>query len=308
MDWDDLRFVLAVAREGSALRAARSLKVNQTTVMRRIAHIEADVGADLFDSKQSGQVLTPLGQCVAAAAERIESEVAVLQSTIAAQQRMLCGSVRFTSPDVIANQLVAPCLRTFRKQYPGVTVELIVDDRRLDLARNEADVAMRAGSRPQGAGIVAQRLPNAAWGVYCSHAYVEDHGVPKHPDELCEHAIVGLDGIMASLPISQWLTRMAPNSSVSARSNSLTNLISALKAGLGVGPLPCFVGDAESELVRCFPPVRELDSEIWLITREDLKHTLHVRAFVDFLAAHVHGMRARMAGADVRPQPARRAP
>ena len=294
MDWDDLRYVLAVARAGSALRAAHALKVNQTTVARRIAHMEAAVGAALFESKQNGQMLTPLGKNIAAAAERMESEVVALQSAIAAQQRMLSGSVRFTSSEGYASRVIAPCLIEFRKQYPHITVELFIDDRRLDIARGEADVAVRAGSKPEGAGIVAQRLPDAHWTVYCSRAYAEEHGVPARPDDLNKHAIVGLEGAMANLPAFLWLKQVAPDANISARSNSLTSLASALKAGLGVGPLSCFIGDTEPDLLRCFPPIRELDAEVWLIIREEIRHAPHVRAFVDFLAAH---LRARLAEA-----------
>jgi DNA-binding transcriptional LysR family regulator len=168
LDWDDLRFVLAVARAGSTLRAARALDVNQTTVARRIAHIEGEVGAQLFESRQSGQSLTPLGEIVARGAERVEAEVAALTSAIDSQRRLLSGVVRFTSSEVYANAIVAPFLKSFRQQYPGVTVDLISQDRRLDVARGEADVALRAGSRPDGAGIVAQRLPDAGWSAYCS--------------------------------------------------------------------------------------------------------------------------------------------
>jgi DNA-binding transcriptional LysR family regulator len=293
MDWDDLRFVLAVARTGSALRAARALHVNQTTVMRRIAHIEADIGADLFEAKQNGQVLTPLGQSVAAAAENVEREVTALQNVIAAQHRLLSGSVRFTSSESYANRIVAPCLKTFRKQYPNITVELFTDDRRLDLSRGEADVALRAGSRPEGGGIVAQRLPDAAWAVYCSWAYAEEHGVPAGPDDLNAHAIVCLEGPLSNLPAFLWLKRIAPDASIGARSNSLSNLASALKAGLGVGPLSCFIGDTEPDLMRCFPPVPELDAEVWLIIREEIRHAPHIRAFVDFLAPHLRAQLAR---------------
>jgi DNA-binding transcriptional LysR family regulator len=99
---------------------------------------------------------------------------------------------------------------------------------------------------------------------------------------------------LANLPAFLWLTRIAPKASISARSNSLTNLVSALKAGLGVGPLPLFIGDTEPDLMRCFPPVDELAAELWLIIREDVRQAPHIRAFVDFLAAH---LRARLADA-----------
>jgi DNA-binding transcriptional LysR family regulator len=296
IDWDDLRFVLAVARAGSALRAAKALDVNQTTVTRRIAHIEAAIGAELFEARQNGQVPTALGQIVAAGAQRIEAEVLAVHSAIDAHQRMLSGSVRFTSSEAYANAIVAPFLRSFRQQYPGVTVELVTDDRRLDVSRGEADVALRASSRPEGGGVVAQRLPDAGWSVYCSRSYAEEHGIPSNADAFAGHHIVLVEGSMARLPAYAWLVRMAGNATVSTRSNSLTSLLSAVKAGLGIGMLPCFVGDAEADLRRCLPPIPELDAEVWLIVRDEVRQAAHVRAFVDSLAAHMVALRARHTG------------
>jgi DNA-binding transcriptional LysR family regulator len=295
-NWDDLRFVLAVARMGSALRAARALGVNQTTVVRRIAHLEDTLGGVLFERKQSGLQLTPLGQRIAAAAARVESEVLAVESTIHAEQRVLSGTVRFTCAESFANAVMMPCLREFRSEYPEIIVDLIADDRRFDLARGEADVALRAGSRPEGSGIIARRLPDTTWSVYCSSAYAMQHGRPGTTEALDGHLVVGMEGWMANLPFPLWLARMTPNSIVAARSNSLTNLVSALKAGLGVAMLPCFLGDTESDLQRCLSPVAELNSETWLVLREDLKHTPHVHAFTDFISAHFQRLRAQFAG------------
>ena len=296
IDWDDLRFVLAVAREGSALQAARALGVNQTTVMRRIAHVETAVGAELFERLQSGYRLTPLGQRVATAAGRIDSEVMTLERAIEAERRLLSGSVRVTTSEAFATLAIAPLLKGFREQHPGILVELIADDRRLDLAGGEADVAVRGSSAPEGAGVVARRLPHVAWSVYCNRAYAEAHGVPTTLQALDGHAVLGLEGAMANLPGPLWLARAAPSSKISVRSNSLTNLVAALKAGLGLATLPCLLGDADADLVRCLPPVPDLDAEFWLIVREDVKSVPHVRAFADFLWEHVQGLRAQLAG------------
>lgn len=296
IDWDDLRFVLAVARTGSALQAARALKVNQTTVSRHIAQLEASIGAELFETRQSGQVLTPLGQIVAASAEQIEGEVLALERAIVAQKRMLAGVVRLTSSEVLANGIIAPFLRNFRKQNPGIVIELIADDRRFDVGRGEADVAMRAGAGPEGGGIVARRLPNAAWAAYCSRHYAAGHGCAPRPDELKSHTLVGFDGALAQAPAALWLMRHAGNATFSTRSNSLTNHISAVKAGLGVGVLPCFIGDADADLVRCSPLIEEADAEMWLIVRDDLKKAPHVRAVVDSLSAYIMSLRRALAG------------
>ncbi len=296
IDWSDLRFVLAVAREGSALRAAQALGVNQTTVMRRITQLEAVIGGTIFERRQSGYHPTPLGVRMTAVAERIEHEVKGLETAISAEQRQLSGRVRLTTSEALASQLVAPFLSDFRKQHSGILVELFADDRRFDLARGDADIALRTGSRPDGAGIVARRLPNVAWSVYCSRSYAEEHGAPNSVEALNGHPILDIDGALAGRPAPLFLMRAAPNSKVSARSNSLGNLVSALKAGLGIAMLPCLVGDADAELLRCLPPVEELDSEMWLIVREEVRSARHVRAFADFLAARIQTMRGQLAG------------
>ncbi len=296
MDWDDLRFVLAVTRKQSALGAASALGVNQTTVTRRIAQIEKTIGAPLFERLQSGYRPTALGTSVAAAAERIEAEVRTLENTLAAARRQLSGVVRLTTSETIANLIVAPCLHGFHRLHPGIRIELILDDRRLDIAAGEADIAFRAGSRPEGGGIVARRMPNAGWSVYCGRAYASEHGMPLSREDLASHAIVGMEGQMARLPGPLWIDRAAPGAEIRFRSNSLTNLVSNLRAGLGVATLPCVVGDCDPGLVRCFPPPPELDSEMWLIVREDLRSAPHVRAFADFLAAHVMSVRTQLTG------------
>ena len=284
MDWDDLRYVLAVARTGSALRAAEQLGVNQTTVIRRLQALECALGSCLFERRRSGHIPTDAGRLAVEAAERMEQEAQAFRSALAVRQRTLAGSIRFTTSETLANRLVTPCLGAFRKLHPGVSIELILADERLDVARGEADVALRAGSRPEGAGIVARRLPDNGWAIYCSHAYAAERGCPDGPDAIPGHEIVGMEGRLAQVQGWAWLSARAPDAIIRVRSNSLVNLVATLKAGFGLGALPTIIGDPEPELMRCFPPPPELKAEIWLIVREELKGQPHVRAFADFLA------------------------
>lgn len=287
VEWDDLRYVLAVARTGSALRAAKLLNVNQTTVLRRLDALEQRLGAPLFERQRSGLVLTMAGTTVASAADRMEQEALGMESALAAQKRTLCGSVRVTTSETLAARVVAPSLKEFRKEHPGVTVELIMSDERLDIARGDADVAVRANSRPEGGGIVARRLPDAPWTVYCSRSYASERGVPENRAAIPGHEIVGMEGRMAQLPGWLWLAASAPDAQIRCRSNSLTNLVFNLKAGLGLGALPTMVGDGEPELMRCFAPPPELHAEMWLIVREEVRTHPHVRAYADFLACYI---------------------
>ena len=287
MDWGDLRYVLAVARAGSALRAAQQLGVNQTTVLRRLEALEATFGVPLFERRRTGQKLTPVGERVLRSAEAIEQNMQDLMSAVDAHRRSLSGSIRLTTSESLAARLIAPCLRSFRELHPDVTVELLVTDERVDLARGQADVALRASSSPQGAGVVARRLPDSHWTVYCSRAYAAEHGVPKNRDEIPNFDVVGMEGRMAQLEGSRWLAEAAAGAPIRCRSNSLTNLVSNLKGGLGLGALPTIVGDAEPDLVRCFPPPPELSSEMWLIVREEVRGHPHVRAFADHVATYI---------------------
>lgn len=287
LDWDDLRFVLALARAGSALGAARQLGVNQTTITRRIAHLETVIGANLLERHRQGQRLTALGQQVAQTAEIMEAQVLHLSSELTARRRAVEGVVRFTCPETIANHLLAPWLGSFRDRYPDVLIEVINADVLLDLGKGEADVAMRIGAPPSGAGIVARRLPDCPWTAYSSRTYARLSGKPQSPAELAGHALVGLEGLQARLPSAVWFAQEVGADRIKIRCNSLSNVVHSLRAGLGVGMLPCVIGDTEAELERCFPPVAELNAQTWLIVREAVKSSAHVRAFVDFIAARL---------------------
>lgn len=286
-EWDDLRIILAIARNGSALRASGCLGINQTTVLRRLDALEAAVGTELFVRQKSGMKLTPAGRLAVDAAERMDAEAEGLANSLSARLRDVQGRVRLTTSDTISVYLVTPCLQAFHQQYPGIAIEVMTTDRRLDIAHGEADVALRGSSRPEGAGIVARKLPDALWAIYCSRDYAARRGLPHDRQSIPGHDIVGLEGQMAHINGWRWLQAAAPETVIRVRSNSLFNLICYLKEGWGLGVLPAFVGDAEPNLIRCFPPPPELEDELWLIVREDIKSQPHIRALTDFLADYI---------------------
>lgn len=296
-DWNDLRHFLAVARSGSTLAASRALGVNQTTTARRIAALEQEIGMKLFDKRQAGYALTEAGGELLPAAERVEAEADGFAQQVGAMGRRVSGVIRVTTNEGLANVIMAPALSAFRRLHPEVRIDLLVDERRLDLGRGAADVALRTGSRPTEAGLVGRRLSSIAWAAYCSREYVERNGCPKTTDALSCHAVVGAEGPIAALPGWTWLRDTAPGAEVVTRSNSVTNLISAVRASLGVTVLPCFLADSDPALVRCLGPIRGIDTDLWLLTRENLRDVSRVRAFVDFLAAYVSSVRPLLTGA-----------
>jgi len=289
IDWNDLRFFLAVARAGTTLGAARELGVNQTTCARRIAALEEALGGALFERHHGGYRLIERGEALVEAAEQVEAHVKGFIDTANGLDRHMAGVIRVTTSQPMANSLLAPVMRNFRAVYPQVRVEMMVDDRRLDLARGEADIALRAGVRPTDPCLVARPVAEARWAVYCGRLYAETHGVPTSMADLADHTVVGIEGNN-----SAWMDDQVPAGLIRYTSNSLGNLPTTLHAGLGVGGLPCMVGDPDPQLVRCFDV--DFYSVVWIIYHERLRGIPHVRAFLDLLFAHVSAQKAVMSG------------
>lgn len=303
-DWNDLRHFLAVARAGSTLAAAEALKVNQTTVARRIAALEQALGARLFDRAQSGYRLTELGHELLPAAERLETEAATVARLVEQRSRKLAGTIRVTTNETIANLFLTPSLADFAELYPDVTVEVVVDPRHLDLGRGEADVALRAAQDPGTGPIVVRKLRHLPWAVYCSRDYAARHGCPADVSDLPAHKVIGSDGPLSAMTAFQWLEGAAGSAQVIARSNSLPNMLTAIRAGLGLAVLPCAMAEPEPDLVRCIGPMDEIGAPLWMITRHDAKDEPRIRAFTSFIAARIVAMRHLFELREPPPEPA----
>jgi DNA-binding transcriptional LysR family regulator len=302
-DWGDLRVFVAVARDGSTLGAAHNLGMNQTTVARRVAALEKALGICLFEKLQSGYRLTAIGAELLPLAERVESDAVTLARFAAQRSRSLAGTIRVTTNEPLANLFLTPALGEFGELYPAIRIQMIVTDNFLDIARSEADVAVRAGRRPTEAGLVVRKIATAAWSFYCGTAYAARHGVPGSLDDLDGHSLLGGEGALAKAPAMRSAVERVGPERFHSYSNSLTNHLVAIRAGLGVGPLPCIIADIDPALVRCFPPPPEFDGEVMLVTRSDLKDVPHIRAFTEFVAGRIVAMRPRLAGTELTATP-----
>lgn len=291
MDWNDLRYFLAVARAGTTIGAAARLRVNQSTVSRRIAALEDALKLPLFVRSTEGYRLTEAGVELLPAAQRLETEAETVKRLADQRLRRLAGILKVTASEGLANTFLSPCLREFMDLYPEIRVEVVVADRSLDIARGEADIALRAGSQKGTGAIVVRKLRDMQWSIYAARDYAQRCGCPRSPGEMSGHAIVDGDGPVAGLPGVLWLRRHAGEDRIVAKSNSLTHLAAAVRAGLGLGALPCSFGEPDPLLVRCIEPPSELVSPLWLVTRADIKDEPRVRTFTDFIAARTVSMR-----------------
>lgn len=292
MDWNDVRYFLAVARSGSTLAAGKALRVSQTTVARRIAALEAATGVALFERRQAGYALTAIGESLMARAEAVEAAAGGFAEAAASERRELSGTVKLTMLEIYAVTVVAPILRDLREAHPGIRIELDTSETVRDLA-GEVDIALRTATGLTGAGLVARRIGAEQWTVYCSRDYAARHEKPVRAADLAKHPIIGGGGGVWRI-YRNWLERHDLLDAVVMHHDSVSGLLSAVRAGMGIATLPCMVADAEPDLVRCLPPPREVDYALWLVTHERVRYVPRVRVVLDFLGERL----TRLAKAD----------
>jgi DNA-binding transcriptional LysR family regulator len=283
MDWNDLRYFLAVAREGSTLAAGRALRVSQTTVARRIAALERALGFPIFDKRQAGYTLTPAGEELLERAKHVETSAAAFSEAAAAHNRDLRGKVRITSEDIYMNGLLAPLLRDLHERHPEIMIELDAGQEMRDLGEGEADIALRSSSKHQAAGLVGRQLGKDDWTLYCSRSYAERHGAPTTVRELKKHAIVGGGGGNLWRHYQAWLKQLGLEDRVAMHHANSTGLLSAVRSGLGIAVLPCVIADGDPDLIRCIPPREDHGRILWLLTHERVRHEPRIRTVIDFL-------------------------
>lgn len=290
MNWDDLRLVLAIAREGTLSGAARHLRVTHSTVFRRLGTIEEGLGVRLFERFRDGYSATPAGETVAALAARFADDFVALERRLSGQDLRPSGTVRITTTDTISAMLMrhVPALRA---AHPEILLEITVSNAMANLTRREADVAIRPTPQPPET-LVGRRVANIAHAVYCSPSYLSDHD--GDPADL---KWIGLDDTLATTVIGRWMRENIRDAQIGLRVDALPALKDAALAGVGLALLPCYLGDEESRLHRA-PPVSgpDVKSALWLLTHSDLKRTARIRAVMDFLVIALGSERALLEG------------
>ncbi|MBI2740894.1 MAG: LysR family transcriptional regulator [Rhodospirillales bacterium] len=291
-DWNDLRLVLAVHRDGSLRKAAAELGMDHSTIFRHLKALEKKLGARLFERLPGGAYhATAAGERMAATAQRIEQETLSLDRDIAGRDRRPAGKLRVTSSETLAQSRLPPHLAAFRQAHPNIVVELVIDNRVLDLSRREADIALRP-TRPTEGSLWGRKLANVAWTFYGARA-----PTAKSLDEIARLPLIGWGEETSGIKAADWLKRATPAASVVYRTSSLVNQCLAARAGIGVALLPCYLGDGEHGLERALAePVAELATELWMVTHRDLRNTARVRAFFDVVGGGMAGERSVFEG------------
>lgn len=289
-DWNDLRFLIAVADSGSTLAAARRLRVSQTTVARRIAALEDALALNLFERRQAGYVLTPVGAALLEDAKAVAAAAGRFGDVSAAAGRAVQGKVKLTTLEIYAVTFLIPILRDLRHAHPGIHVELDTSEERRDLAASAADVAVRSSKDPKEGGLVGRRIAPDPWTVYCSRDYAAEHGVPRNRKALARHPFIGGGGGGVWPEYRNWLRRYGLEDTVVIEHDNVPGLLAAVHSGVGLSVLPTFVADREPDLVQCVAPITDDAPSIWLLTHERMRHVPRVRAVMDFLGERLSAL------------------
>jgi DNA-binding transcriptional LysR family regulator len=293
LDWNDLRYFLAIARLGTLAAAARELGVDHTTVGRRLTALETALGARLFVRGPEGFTLTEAGAGILPNAETVAVQMDAIARRATAGDARLEGKVRLTVADSVTSYFV-PMLSRLRERHPELVVEILSANRVLDIRRGEADLGVRFGD-PGDPDLIARKLGQVGWSVYAAPSYLARKGRPQAPDDLSGHDVVAIDDLLPRAPAALWLARHAASVRVVMRGNTIDAVTEAAVAGIGLAPLPCFVGSREPGLVRLFPDLIGA-RDILLVAHPDLVGAARVRVTMDCIAELFTRDRAQWAG------------
>ena len=293
LNWDDLKFFLAVSRAGSVRAAAEELKVNHATVSRRINSFESSLGKRLFERTSRGYVRTRLGDEIYNEASYLEERLSSVERRILGKDEQLCGDIRVTMSDLIAQELLLEGCAKFCQQYPEVELDIVDSNKLLNLANREADVAFRIVKEPPDY-LIGRKLA-----VLHRACYMAKQNLPllKQEGWLEQQNWIGWTDKQRR-PIGKIAREYPRFSSKHKIANGKLQAL-ATRYGMGIGILPCFIGDIDPELVRIPPYTSEAKYDLWVLSHPDLRKNAKIQTFVRFMTAFVQGKQALLEGKHV---------
>jgi molybdate transport repressor ModE-like protein len=282
MNWDDFRLFLAVARTGSISGGAKQLGVQHSTVSRRMRQLEEQLGARLIERKKSGYELTQAGENLQAAAQRVEREVLGVDGSLLGQDTNLIGPLRVSAINNMASTVLLPMFASFSQAHPDVELHIMVSNNDASLSQREADIAIRLTNSPTDT-LIGKKLVTVASTIYGSRTYLDqlqaDGGEPKWIGvECCEFH-------------RSWTKQTCEATSHQFVSDDTLLTKAAIREGLGLSYLPCFMGDTDPALGRYCAPNPAHNLGLWLLLHPDLKRTARVLAFREHIAKTILAQR-----------------
>lgn len=275
-DWDNYRYFLAVAREGTLSGAARALSVNHATVLRRLRALEEHLQTSLFERRSDGYSLTSAGEEMLDHVARMEEESLALDLLLAGQDVRLAGEVRVTTVDSLAEAVLGPLLPAFAREHPGITIELATDYQWANLSRREADIALRPSNNP-GDAMVGRRVGKLRSAIYRSPDLAEFDPA----GDWRTAPVLAPDGRIGETAAAQWFVRETQGARTVLRGTSFLILRNACLGAMGVTCLPSYLGDG---LIKVADAPESTFTDLWLLTHPELRKSARIRAVLDWMA------------------------
>jgi len=275
IDWESIRYFLAVARTGTMSGAARSLKVDHATISRRLSALEAEINARLIERQPRACRLTPLGQRVFELAQEMEEGAHTIERFLDANRLPLCGKVTLSAPPILVANFLVKHLAIFRRANPGIQLSVCSDARQVSLSRREADVVLRL-TRPEEPTSVARKLGRISFGLYASKEY-------PHLHDPSAWEFIAYDSGFVGVSQREWLMGVAGDRPVACEINDINGHLEAARAGAGVAGLPDFLAEADVKLQRVTHNGEPFSRDIWMAIHQDLRRSPQIRAVMDFL-------------------------
>ncbi len=284
MNWDDLRFFLALSREGSVSGAGRALGVKHTTVARRIHAFEERLGTRLFDRLPDGYAMTQAAENLFEHALAMEALAQAVDRQVSGQDAELAGPLKLTVAHDVADLLIVPKLRAFTEAYPHIDLQLLTTTGLVDLAAREADIAVRLTAKPPDY-LVGREVMRLRHGIY---------GTTRTLRKISDPVNVILFRSEADYP--PWVTENFPNARTVLRVDDVSSMAAATRNHFGLSKMPCYIGDSDAGLRRLEVPLKPSDWGVWILSHVDLRATARVRVCREFLLETIEQQRPLIEG------------
>lgn len=295
MDWDKLRVFHAVAEAGSFTHAGDTLNLSQSAVSRQISALEGALSVPLFHRHARGLILTEQGESLNRTVREVFAKLAMTEALLTESREKPAGRLKVTTTRGFGATWLAPRLAAFLELYPDVSLSLLLDDRDLDLAMREADVAIRMHA-PRQPDLVQRHLLSFHWKVMAAPEYLKRHGVPQKPEDLDQHRLILFGEYHPPVPDINWLAEFGRRGAGPRRAvleaNSLHAMLAAVQAGIGIGALPDYLGREAEGLVQVLPEVKTPPVEMFFVYPDELRNSKRVAVFRDYLINRLTEMSA----------------
>jgi len=299
LDWDKLRVFHAVAEAGSFTRASETLNLSQSAVSRQISALEESLGVSLFHRHARGLILTEPGDLLYKTVHDVFAKLNNVETLLTETKENAEGLLRVTTTVAFGSVWLTSRLKEFTRTYPGIEIMLRLDDRELDLAMREADVALRF-NEPKQPDLIQRHLGTLTAGIFASPDYLKDRGTPKTLEDLKNHDLVVFGEGVSPVASVNWLPELLQKKGlghhVALRVNNIYGIYRAVQAGIGIGSLPEYFVREGRGIVQVLPESQGPPLECYFVYPEELRQSARVSVFRDFLLREIAKARGQLPG------------